>query len=510
MGSNTTMIYGTYNFTPVPIITWNKEYTKTGDGTTIGTVHNMILEGTLTPTLTGVGSYITIDEMQARLRSALNVEGLHFEVQCGNTELINTHPRINSLDFTPTTNNWVMTSDYTINLEFDDEPTNTGEDAAIMPPFIQSASENWSLEFVNERAKYGLNLAGGVEDSNPYQLRLTHNVSAVGKRHYTCGVSPPTQSIGFLDKPAWEEARDYVVPLLGYDSSKVTSTGVINIDVDDFAAYNHIRTQEISETDGSFSVSETWLVINPSGSGIAGRATEDFNVSIRTGTDTALTRITVDGSIQGLESRTYGTNPGDFTITEDKYTAALDYYNSMSSKILLRAQQIGNPIAYRTINSQPLASSVAHSPPNGTISYNVEYDDRPCNFVTGAIAENIVINDTNPHDIYASLVILGRARGPILQDIGTISVSQRDANIEVLMQPPGACASIATNINAAPRGQVNNLLCDIQTTLSDAYDQVFKNADTESWDMKTGRYSRNVSWQYTNCSGDVPSTDFCT
>ena len=49
------------------------------------------------------------------------------------------------------------------------------------------------------------------------------------------------------------------------------------------------------------------------------------------------------------------------------------------------------------------------------------------------------------------------------------------------------------------------MLCAFQTGLTDAYGQVFKVQDSENWNPKTGRYSRNVEWTYQDCNG-TPST----
>src|SRR5690606_3496765 len=144
-------------------------------------------------------------------------------------------------------------------------------------------------------------------------------------------------------------------------------------------------------------------------------------------------------------------------------------------------------------------------------TYTYEYDDRPCNFVTGALSEVITINDNDPTDVFASLTVLGRAAGPILQDIGTVTAATREVSIELVMAIPTGCDSgnCGVLITSSPRNQVNNLLCCLEGELTDAYNQVFKSQDTSSWSPKTGRYTRTVQWTYTNCSGDAPSTSFC-
>lgn len=504
MANEVTMTYGTYSFTPVPFITLEKQYGKTEADEHIGATFAITLEGTLTPLPNDAGGYLNVDALQDELREAMSVDGQLFKVSCGATVLISAHPRINSLQYARSSDNWVQTTPFTITLEWDEEPTGSGEDS--FTEFLKSTKETWNVEYVEDRAWYDWDL-NGTPDAAAHAVRLTHNVSAVGKRHYISGGG----STGVLEKPAWEQARDWVIPRLGYDSAQITSSGVINLDAGDFVAYNHVRTQSIDETAGEFAVTETWLAITPSGSGVNGIATEDFTVSIRTSLDSDITAVSIEGSIQGLETRNYGTNPGDFDITESKYEAALDYWTTVQAKLVGRVNKVLDGDSSRSINPIARGKSVGHNVTNGVITYTYEYDDRPCNFISGALSESLTINDTDPTDVFASLTILGRAAGPILQDIGTVTAATREISIELVMGVPTGCDSgnCGFLISSSPKSQVDNLLCCLEGELTDAYNQVFKSQDNASWSPKTGRYTRTVQWTYTNCSGYAPSTSFC-
>jgi hypothetical protein len=114
----------------------------------------------------------------------------------------------------------------------------------------------------------------------------------------------------------------------------------------------------------------------------------------------------------------------------------------------------------------------------------------------------------------ASLTVLGRANGPILQDLGTVTAGSREVSVEAVIAPPSGCdvngtGTIQAAIGAKPTNDVTGILCGFQDDLTDNYGQVFKQSDNESWDIKTGRYSRNVSWTFANCDGDGPVTTFC-
>lgn len=511
MANATTMTYGAYSFSPVPLMNINKEYNKTDDGIIIGSIFVVTLQGTLTQLPADPNaSYVTIDSLQDAVRSAFDQDGKLFEVMCDATTLLQAYPRIRSITFEQSNNNWVFTSPFTIELEFDDE-IDLDENSTLHPPYIETASESWTVEFAEDQMKFDLDLSTvtGQEpghyygsDSNPFQVRVTHNISAKGKSHY----SGPG-STGTLDRAAWQEAREYVIGKLGIDTQHISSSGVLNLQGGDFSVYNHMRQVETNEVGGEFSVSETWIAIDPSGSGE--EATEDFTISVRRGIDSGLTTVSIEGTIQGLETRDYGTNPGDYSVTTTAYSAAESYFNGVLPRLFSRAQFAGDSTATRSFNPTPVSQTVGHSPARGQISYSLEYNDRPCTFITGALSENITINDTLPSDVFAQLTILGRSRGPVLQSVSTVTAFTREIIIEAVMEPFTNCGSIADlNLNR-PETNVKNLLCAFETDLVATYDTVFKSGDTVSWNPMTGRYTRAVTYTFGNCTGPAPTISLC-
>ena len=488
MSSLVTMEYGAYSFSPRPLLTISKEYQKTDSQEIVGVVQRVTLEGQLVKV--SPGGIDETDEAQDSLKSAMSTDGQLFRVQCDNNTLIQAYPRINSLEFSPTSNNWVYTVDYSIEMEWDEEPPGTGEDSSLHPPFISTYDESWTLEFVDDKSPFTWTVQG-TEDGCPYQLRLTHEVSAVGKRHYTGGG---------LDKEAWEQAEQYVVTKLGYDADKVEASGTMNFDTSILTAFNHIRSNEVNESAGSYSVTESWLVINPSTSGVAGNALEDFTINIRTGVDTDITSVNIEGSIQGLETREYGTDPGGFQITEYKYTAASGYWSTIQGRLYDRAFQIANNTASRSLNTSPLSTSVGHNVCDGLITYTYEYDDRPSTCITNALSEVINIVDNNPVDVFAQLTVIGSCNGPVLQDITTQTARTRELSIEAVMPAQTICptgsSEVASLLALSPKSDVDVVVDAFAQNLSGNWSQVFTSQDSESWNPFTGRYTRNVGWTY--------------
>lgn len=490
------MSYGDYSFSPVPIITTEREFQKGADNSLNGTVFNISLNGNLVNVPTGgLASIIT---KQNILRSGIKDEGRLFLLTCDGTTLISGYPRINSpLQFNESTNNWIFNCPYNLSFQFDELENYTTDTTGSLPYYIQDAGETWSVEFLEDNF-YSFVLPDATNDISPYQIRLSHSVNALGKAHYN------NAGLGLLP---WEQARKYVISKLGYNSNYVLSSGVINLGTGLLLApFNHTRTNSYDIKGGSFSVEENWLVINTGVNGFNGNATESFTADISNSLESSnITNVSIQGTIQGLETRNYGTSPGDFSITQSKYAGASGYWANVQPKIYQRGKLLANGFADRQINPIALSKTVGHSPSQGTITYNYQYDDRPSNCISGALKETMSVNDTNANDVFAAITVLGRSAGPVLQAIGSSGATTRDVNIEVIMTPFTGCPSAASYVSgiiaASPKGQVAVIVNAFKQDLVNNNSQVFVNSDTESWDWKAGRYTRNVSWTYQNsCS----------
>lgn len=511
MANATTMRYGDYYFSPVPFMSFSKEHQRTDDQTPVGLLYVVTLNGTVTdlPNQTGITKNISISR---GIRNAFLSDGRYFEVKCGGDILFSGCPRIRNIQFDESQDNWVFTIPFTIELEFDVD-TSYGEASGLYPPYIESLSEEYSFEFMEDRKHFDIDLSTitdqqptyyyGQDNNQLYIIRATHSVSAKGKRHFTCSSGTPS---GSLDKLAWQQAREAVLPLLGATLDPVS--GVMNLPTGTSSIFDHYRTNTVGVYDGTFSVVENWLfmpsAVNSSGED---RATEDFTISVNKSLETDLTVASIEGSIQGLETINY---TGVYSITEKAYDAAQNYWNFIQPRVFSRVQYVGEAEANRNYNPIPLTETVGHNPSKGTITYSYEFDDRPCNFITGALTENFSITDNFPTDIFAILPVLGRARGPVLQAINTVSEQTREVAIEAVMPLPTGCSSITDFDLNNPQVNVENLFCEFEAQITGAYEQVFKNVDTQNWNPRTGRYSRNVTWTIQNCSGGTaPNSSFC-
>ncbi len=495
----TTMTYGGYSFSPVPILNINKVYNKTGDSQYAGFTYQYTLDGTLTSVPANTGGYPYMDALQDALEAAVDTDGELFLVQCDGYTAISGYPRITSLNFTPTRNNWTQTQDFTITLELDGE-------VAGVSPYLKGFSESWTVEFNDAINKFEWGLSGTYDqepgtyygiDTNPYNMRVTHNVSAVGKRHYTAAG---------LDQPAWKEAREYVVGQLGFNTEIAASSGVLNLSPLTFNEHNYIRSNTVDEAAGQFAASESWVVLN-TGTDTLNGATETFTVNTSKTLESDITSVSIQGTINGLDVKNYGTTTGDYDVTTTKYDGAITYWDTVQARLYSRCQYASTGVLDRDLNPIRQQRSIGHNPVQGTVSYSYTYDDRPSNCIAGALTESIEVSDENPTDVFASITVLGRAAGPILQPINTTTSPSRTVSVNVNMGVPTGCTPSAM-FTTNPGTQVDTLLCQFENEIGGSYSQYFKTRDNEVWNPKTGRYSRVVSWTMEDCNFDG-NTSLC-
>lgn len=412
------VIYNGKRLIPAPFVNIRKDYTKTNDGENVGSKFNISIIGTIvawkgSPNSSGtfwtLGDYPpdeviqqdsrlkAIIRKQEAIRQLFATEGLLLEFQSddGSAPMM-CNPRILDIQFQD--GPWHTVCSYTITMEADIVYINgqeVGEDS--FTDKLLDASESWSLETSEDEPE---------DESHPRTYRFTHTLSAVGKRFY--------DSAGNLVKEPWEHAKAWVLPRLGLDSSVAASTNINNLS--GYTGYNIVRNEQTDEKAGSYQVTESWVLsTNP--------ALETFTVSVKTGLDSGISTVTIDGEIKGLESRN-----SSMDITSSKYTNANSRFSTVAGQLLTRAQTYSGI----TLNATPISTSVGRNPNQGLISYSYEYNTRPSNLISGAKFETISVVDSWGIDVFASVPILGRTKGPILQSIGTHKERTRNVTIEAI------------------------------------------------------------------------------
>ena len=416
--------------------------------------------------------------------------------------------------------------------------------------FISDFSENWSLE-VDEKQQeiYNLN-----DDTIERAYRITHQISATGKDHY----APDRAGNNVTRLTAWASAKKFVQARLSYnpnnpndvvqldgtvDHSAIyqgypNQTGVYNpssrplnhplpnflgkigagtIDLlDDYGGYNHVRTEKIDETAGSYSVTESWLLARQA-------AYETYNMKVSSSVGDPFTKVSINGNIQGLSplqanATTYGgkndtlrnyaglAQPSIIGMT--KYESALNYYNNVSNNQFFGVGSLlykrANNQTQVQLNAEPLGISLGGNKNAGTITYSLDFDNRPTNIISNVVSESINVNDNYPGDVFSVIPVIGRPTGPVLQYIGGRTEYSRDISINLIMDSTKipydsgrpALLLLKPSVNEPTASEIANLLESLSPANEPGVRKYFLNAPSESWEPKTGTYSLNLSFVY--------------
>lgn len=487
------MAYVYYNsklIRPVQSCSIVKETTRDGTGKPIGKVFNITMNLTLlsfagSPRSDGTfwtidndppeetvaleSKFASIARKQEALRELFAQDGLVFEIQPLDGSLpISCNPRINSISFDPDI--WVEKCNCVVSMQCD-ELYPEQEDS--FTEYVSSVDESWSIETSEPE-----------DELKPRTYRLTHSIGAIGKRFFL--------SDGTLEKEAWQQARDYVLPRLGFDNTIALSSGVNNLPTY-YGGYNHTRSENIDEANGSYSVVENWIIAS-------GSYLEDFTVQTTSDIGNSKKRVSIDGSVTGLEQRN-----SDLGLTTSKWTNALARFNNIEPLLYNRAQSYSG----LTLNGTPVSKTTGRNPVQGTISYSYEYDNRLENFVSGTISEVVQITNNFDTDLFAVIPILGRDLGSLVQDLESKQPIERTVNIELVFDaeyiPSGTSyqaklnsynprlhspqsTQIASILSAAT--PVGNMLNNVGDLCTDS----LISSKQETWSPNDLRYSLNITY----------------
>ena len=372
--------------------------------------------------------------------------------------------------------------------------------------FIETYSEDWGIEADDQT---------GESVENPITYRISHSLSATGKTVYgpaSTSYNYQTSAIGSLNVPAWEQAKRFVQKRLSGGGTGIQypniigqiGSGTINL-VNSYGGYNHVRTEQINVTEGTYSVSENWILSS-------GKANEVYNLSTSTSNTDPFITVQIDGAIKGLRnfSPVYGSGLGsaNFNAVSGAYANALSKYNEISNSgrfgLISPIYKRANNLVAVALNSQPVSMSLSSNQYTGDISYNLSFNNRPTNIISGVIAESIQVNDTYPGDIFAIIPVLGRATGPVLQYIGGRTEYKRDVSINLTMDYTKIAYGDKRNTLILKKpslveptaSQIAGLINELSPKNEPGVRKYFISPPSESWNPKEGTYSFNISWTY--------------
>jgi len=378
-------------------------------------------------------------------------------------------------------------------------PSNSSGDlgATAVPTFLlSSVEETWDVAMNEDQGAFASNAIDASSPTRSYAM--THTVSATGSRKMNGTVLDD-------DGSAWRQASQYVETRLVSGDPLAITTGRSNIvndstptnggqfapsvmdrsgntdlgldlDTVTFKAYNHIRTWSNDQGGGSCSVTETWLI-----SHLAQPVTHDVDISLEVNQDAPANTVSVNGTIQGLNTSTV------LSATGDKYVNAEGAMSVVIGKAYAAANSVYTASALGgTLRTVEINKSVGHNKVTGTITWSVTYDDLVVT-IPGAITEDISVTYDNTdagNQVVAIIGIVDNGGGPVIQDMGTTNEQKTSVSIDATMDkdhrtsPPTA---IAAGIAAAyqPGGS-------------------FRESRSETWSPKSGQYNYSISWVKTS------------
>jgi hypothetical protein len=499
---------------PFPRYSISREDLATGDGTYIGSKHTITITGTAVIKTTDTQDMLTAGQRQMRVQGE-GLTALHFNRDAlplhsngkltiapygglGNNIVFN-DARLTGLEL-PEQNEdtaGVQNLEYSFTFEAHTETsaasTNTG--AAPVPDTpdykLSSAEESWELTPNDAQSSFQ-----GNDVSNNAKIyktwTLTHTLSATGLKKFNSGANLAT------DGEAWKQAVEYVGSrLVDNPKAKITSdimnntniesefnafymdkdgdTENLGYDLDDFLAFNHVRTVSSDQGAGSYSVTDTWIISEENQP-----VTHDIEVSLEVDQEAKGNVVTVSGTIQGLSK----TNPDE--NKDDKYTNALTALDAVLGKTFDAANTVYGaalPTSSNPLRNVMKSKSVGHSKVSGTITFNVTYDDIPVTTV-GAVREEVNITYDNWDSSNQKVAIIGvidNIGGPVIQSMGTTDEKKISVSVDIVMD--------RDHRTTKPDG-TSLALTYVSTDIIDQ----FRQSKSETWNPFTGSYNLSLAW----------------
>ena len=579
----------TYTLKPAPQVSVSKQYIRTGDGKKVGVTYSVELSGTIVPNRAVVGgaaqtpasAFEGLLNNAKDLREAFSKDGGRLTIEASTTKIVG-HARVISLAFPQ--NQYTSTLPYTISLELDDigdgsndgvyddikvqlnlkEPT-SGEGTLVTIPYISAATDTWQIAEANQLKSF-VSISGSsvfVDNSNVYTL--THTISATGKRAYGGDLDGDDDDLCDLIRPPWRNAELFCLSRLGIPDSEddTDPTGVaklfsnhnITIDTDGtsssgYGVFNYTRNQDVSQTEGTFQITETYLLVKKTAAADAtavGNTIEQINVDLSvdinspgdfsssTDSPDGLHTVTVNGTINGLETRAIGetaitTSSGTDTYTSHSYTSVTQTkiqaaeaefdIKFTDSNLLLIAKGLSeidgatvpgwNGSAIETLKSTPVSKTFSKNNSTGVITFTAVFNNRPQK-VDGTISETGSFQRTLPSKKYAIIEVPNRAAGPVVQDLGTQTMMQETAQVSIVFAPGfrQQNSKFTENISGSDTAVSDANFFDIAGVPTSAKMRGVNHAgftvivtqDNTSYDRGTGTYSRTKTIQYVqSCS----------
>ena len=364
---------------------------------------------------------------------------------------------------------------------------------------LSTATETWDVS--PDEGRYQ-DIAPNFSGANTKRIfTVSHSISATGIDTFSSGTF---QERGWKEARDWCESRCVATPNWNSDStppkdrqpSPAASPDSTNISLQiptDYVVTNVVRSRNIDHTGNSYSINETFILVPPDGY----LATSTIEVSGENALDADNMTVSVSITVTGLPNVEDPDGTGELVATSgSRYSNAkslatvlnglapsyaLDFYN---------AQYMGVTTPGRTLIIDPeLSRSESHNETEGTINISLSYNDR-CLLDSNALSENVTLNYSNRdglNRVIALIPVIGKATGPVIQDMGTTTEETLSISIE------------------------KKMAIDFRDTIPDHNSDAYvptgakRRSMTESWNPLTGSFSYTA--EYVMCPGKTGKQD---
>lgn len=498
---------GTGGTGPYPRYSISRQETYSADNTWLGSVYNITISGTATINVndntsavlkggrysslqgediirlqTGKLNYPILGEGKLNLGTLAGGEGIVFE-----------DARLLSVDIPQKSeDSSISSSEYSFTFE---AYCYKGDTKPLY--LVREVSETWNLQ---EKSRFCFP-NDDIMLSAYKVYTLSHTVSATGLKRYN-GTSLEVDGESWMQAVRWVESRLVENPTRALSISHINGKGdlpkFVPFAMNSFnnrndlklnalgslayKSYNPTRNIETDQTDGSYSVTDSWIIALESSTVMHQVSTE-----VQSNSEASATVISVNGTIYGLNTNNINSSQDDlFQKASSGYTALLS-----SGKIFQYAQSIYNnlskfvKISGKTLRNLPLSSSMGENRNTGEITWSVSYDDEQilCG-ATDVAKESVSINygnlnrSTNP---IAIIPVIGKANGPVVQTFPTNNIRTVSVQIDLIMKPgytndPESLAESVALLYRPQSGLVSS--------------------SSSNWDAKSRIFSLSVEWMY--------------
>jgi len=519
---------------PMPRYSIGRENLSTGDGTFMGTKFTINVTGTAIINSADNAQDITVKgQRQSRvmgegltviqaLRESFPNQGtgkLEISAYGGLPNIITFNDaKLLSVDL-PEQNEesaGVQTLEYSFVFEAYEEQsnnTNVGSTGtAVKPDYkLSSVDESWELAEADQFF-YQADAPTEENDNLNKVYTLTHTVSATGLKKAKASGGDGIDDEAFRQAVMWVKTRlvydptlEITTDLMGDSTFFQSKFLPIEMNMPEtnrgepdelgfrflkpvdnegpvYKGYNHTRSVSSDQNVGSYTVTDTWTL---SQENFESTHTLEFNFEGDINAEG--NNVTVNATFQGLSAT-------DSKTTQiNKYAGALKSFNIVKPLIPALALKVyedsGGLFALNT--DLKLSESVGHNKVAGTITYSVSFNDYDKPNTENAITERITINynnDKGEQKLIAILPIIGRANGPIIQDIETTQISSRTITADIVMKrgfgkPDGTLAVTPYRPEGWDEENADKV-------------HVYLTSSTESWNPNTRAYNKSETWEF--------------